>query len=48
MISHIVVAGENLFRISQKYNVTVEEIKKWNNLPDNNIKVGQKLIINKP
>lgn len=47
-ITHTVVSGENLFRISQKYGVTVEEIKKWNNLPDNNIKVGQKLIINKP
>jgi membrane-bound lytic murein transglycosylase D len=47
-ISHTVVAGENLFRLSQKYGVTVDEIKKWNNLSDNNIKVGQKLIINKP
>ncbi|MCH6234572.1 LysM peptidoglycan-binding domain-containing protein [Cognataquiflexum rubidum] len=47
-ITHTVGTGENLFRISQKYGVTVDEIKKWNNLPDNNIKVGQKLIINKP
>lgn len=47
-IIHTVEAGENLFRIGQKYGVTVEEIKKWNKLPDNNIKVGQKLIIDKP
>jgi membrane-bound lytic murein transglycosylase D len=47
-ISHTIVTGENLFRISQKYGVTVDEIKKWNNLPDNNIKIGQKLIIYKP
>ena len=47
-ILHTVEAGENLFRIGQKYGVSVDEIKKWNNLPDNNIKVGQKLIINKP
>jgi membrane-bound lytic murein transglycosylase D len=46
-ITHTVEAGENLFRIGQKYGVTVEEIKKWNKLPDNNIKVGQKLIIDK-
>jgi membrane-bound lytic murein transglycosylase D len=48
LITHTVGAGDNLFRISQKYGVTIEEIKKWNNLSDNNIKVGQKLTINKP
>lgn len=47
-IMHTVGTGENLFRISQKYGVTVEDIRKWNNLPDNNIRLGQKLIINKP
>jgi membrane-bound lytic murein transglycosylase D len=40
-----VSAGDTLFRISQKYGVTVDELKKWNNLSDNNIKVGQKLKI---
>jgi membrane-bound lytic murein transglycosylase D len=47
-IIHTVAAGENLFRIGQKYGVSVEEIMKLNKLHDNNIKVGQKLIINKP
>ncbi|MCH6198050.1 LysM peptidoglycan-binding domain-containing protein [Aquiflexum sp. LQ15W] len=47
-ITHTVAAGENLFRIGQKYGVSVEEIMKLNKLHDNNIKVGQKLIINKP
>ena len=45
---HTVVQGENLFRISQKYGVTVDDIKKWNRLPNNDIKIGQKLTINKP
>jgi membrane-bound lytic murein transglycosylase D len=45
---HTVVQGENLFRISQKYGVTVDDIKKWNKLPNNDIKIGQKLTINKP
>lgn len=47
-VAHTVSQGENLFRISQKYGVSVEEIKKWNNLPDNNIRIGQKLTILKP
>ena len=47
-VAHTVGQGENLFRISQRYGVSVEEIKKWNNLPDNNIRLGQKLKILKP
>lgn len=45
---HTVIQGENLFRISQKYGVTVNDIKKWNRLSNNDIKIGQKLTINKP
>ncbi|WP_373496084.1 LysM peptidoglycan-binding domain-containing protein [Aquiflexum sp.] len=45
---HTVVQGENLFRISQKYGVSVDDIKKWNRLSNNDIKIGQKLTINKP
>ncbi|AFL84447.1 transglycosylase family protein,LysM domain-containing protein [Belliella baltica DSM 15883] len=47
-ISHTVSQGENLFRISQKYGVKIEEIKRWNNLSSDNIQLGQKLIIFKP
>lgn len=48
VIVHTVSQGENLFRIGQKYGVTVDDIKKWNRLPNNDIKIGQKLTINKP
>ncbi len=47
-VTHTVGQGENLFRISQKYGVKVEDIKKWNSLSSDNIRVGQKLIIIKP
>ncbi|MCH7413726.1 LysM peptidoglycan-binding domain-containing protein [Belliella sp. R4-6] len=47
-IVHTVIKGENLFRISQKYGVRVDEIKKWNNLNGDNIQLGQKLTIYKP
>jgi len=44
--THVVKAGENLYRIAQQYGVTVAELQKANNLSDpNNIKAGQKLII---
>ena len=32
--------GETLFSISKQYNVSMEQIKTWNNLPDYNIKLG--------
>ncbi|NDK57699.1 LysM peptidoglycan-binding domain-containing protein [Pontibacter fetidus] len=40
---HTVVAGETLYQISKKYNVTLDELKQWNNLADNAIKLGQEL-----
>lgn len=39
--THTVVAGESLYKISKTYNVTVADLKKWNNITGNNIKVGQ-------
>lgn len=45
MLTHTVASGETLFRLSQRYNVSIEDIKKWNNLRDNTIRVGQRLTI---
>lgn len=42
---HIVKQGETMYFISRKYNVSVSELKKLNNLEDFNIKIGQELII---
>ncbi|MFT4202562.1 MAG: LysM peptidoglycan-binding domain-containing protein [Chitinophagaceae bacterium] len=41
--THTVVAGESLYRIAKAYGVSVADLKQWNNLTDNNIKVGQVL-----
>ena len=43
--THTVASGETLFRISQNYGTSVDEIKKLNNMSDNNVVVGQKLKI---
>ena len=45
---HTVQPGETLFRISRKYHVSVEKLRKWNSLPSDTIEVGQKLIIAQP
>lgn len=44
---HTVVEGEGLLAISKKYKTTVAKLKEWNNLKDDKIKPGQKLIVRK-
>jgi LysM repeat protein len=36
-----------MFSISKMYNVSIDEIKQWNNLTDNALSIGQQLIIKK-
>jgi membrane-bound lytic murein transglycosylase D len=42
---HKVKKGDNLGEISEKYGVTIAEIKKWNKLRNNNVPLGKKLKI---
>jgi LysM repeat protein len=42
---HVVKPGETLFRISRRYGLDIEKLKKMNKLPDDIIEVGQKLIV---
>lgn len=44
-IIHVVEKGDTLYSLSKRYNVSIESIIKLNNIVDNNIKIGQKLII---
>lgn len=44
-ITHTVQRQETLFSISKQYNVSIAEIKSWNNLSSNNLQVGQELTI---
>lgn len=45
---HIVAEGEYLSEIANEYGVTVSELKEWNDLEDDKILVGQKLIVSEP
>lgn len=44
---HTVANGETLYAISQKYEVSVENLKKMNDNPSGQIKAGQKIIVGK-
>jgi LysM repeat protein len=44
---HVVKKGEKLETIAKKYKVSVDKLKKQNNIKSNKINIGQKLIIKK-
>ena len=46
--SYTVVQGDTLYRISRTYGVTVNQLKQWNNLTDNIISIGQRLLVSRP
>ena len=47
-ITYVVKEGDSLWSISQKYsNISISQIKKWNNIWDNKLQVGTKLKIYK-
>lgn len=43
--THIVRSGESLFSIATRYNTTVDELKRLNNLTSDFLNVGQELIV---
>jgi membrane-bound lytic murein transglycosylase D len=47
-VYHVVTSGDTVWEIAQKYNVSVNEILKWNNLSrTSRIQPGQKLKVAK-
>lgn len=45
---YIVKKGDSLYKIARLYNITIEELKKLNNLTSDVLKIGQKLLIVEP
>ncbi|MBP7496753.1 MAG: transglycosylase SLT domain-containing protein [Bacteroidales bacterium] len=42
---YIVKSGDNLSKIAHKYSVSITDLKKWNRLKSNSIRIGQKLLV---
>ena len=45
-LTYIVKSGDSLYSIAKRYNTTVDDIKKLNNLTNNNLSINQQLLIN--
>ncbi len=43
--THLVAQGEGLYGIARIYNISVDDIIKWNQLQSTSLKLGQKLIV---
>lgn len=43
--TYVVAKGDTLYNISKRFNISIEELKILNNIPDTGIKIGQKLIL---
>jgi LysM repeat protein len=46
--THTVVAQETLYSVARQYNVSIQQLKTWNNLEDNSISVGQVIFVGSP
>ena len=44
---HLVGPKEGLYSIARTYNITVQELKEWNKLDSDNLKIGQEIIVSK-
>lgn len=45
--THFVEPKEGLYAIARKYNVTVQQLKEWNQLNTDDLRIGQELIVSK-
>lgn len=45
MVTHVVGPGQTLYGVASKYKVQMADLRKWNNLSNDKLEVGQVLII---
>lgn len=48
MVIYLVEKGDYLGKIANEYNISVQDIKEWNNLESDNLAIGKKLILYVP
>ncbi len=46
-VLHTVVKGDSLWGLSRKYGTTVNQLRQWNGMSNNNLSIGQQLVVKK-
>lgn len=46
--THTVQSGQTLFSIAREHNVSIEQLREWNRLDGNELKIGQTLYLSQP
>ncbi|MBG9981587.1 LysM peptidoglycan-binding domain-containing protein [Aerococcaceae bacterium DSM 111020] len=48
--THVVKAGDNIWRIAEQYNVSADSIRMWNELPEGNdsLRIGETIFVSNP
>lgn len=46
--AHTVAAKETLYSIARQYNITVQQLREWNSLTADEVKIGQTLFVTQP
>lgn len=47
-LRHTVTDGDTLYSLSRTYGIAISQLQEWNQLPDNNIHIGQSIIVGQP
>ena len=42
-VYHTIASGDTVYNISKRYGISQEQVRLWNNLPDNNLRLGTRL-----
>lgn len=45
---HTVIYGDTVYNLSKRYGISQSQLRAWNNLPDNNIRIGSVLYVKNP
>ncbi len=46
--THTVEAKETLYSIARQYNITMQQLREWNNMTTDEVKIGQSLVVVQP
>ena len=47
-VYHTVASGDTVYNITKRYNISQDQLRAWNNMADNNVRLGTRLRVKSP